>query len=242
MATDNDVLTIEQRFRLSRLVNRQQLAILCRAIQEDVPIPDNAWEPVDADRELPDGILSAWKQEEQEWAEIFENLARQIARTGQPYYSTRQLDSFGRAVPVLIWGWFNPFGPTMSDLALFPVPSRQSQLLVYEYRHVTSEANVIFGEVISDVFDTVHQLFLNNGLEDHRFVGGRLPTFVDVPKASPLTVRQARKLFESVLPHVEDDQPFGKWWKHAKHRDNVTATRMRMPAAWQGALDFAERK
>ena len=232
-----DELTLEQLHRLSQIVNRRQLEILCRAIQEDVPIPDGAWEPVDPDRELSDEILTLWRQDEQEWAETLETIAAGVATMGRPFDSRHRLDSFGRAVPLLLWGWLNPFGPTTANLALFPVPSRQSHLLVYEYRHVTSEANVIFGEVTSDVFDTVHRLFSANGTEDHRFIGGGLPTFVNAPKGSPLSVQQARELFEAALPHVETDEPFGEWWKQAMSHDNVVASQLGLPAAWQWAVD-----
>jgi hypothetical protein len=215
-------LTNEQRARLDRIVNPQQRQALLESIANGEDIPDYAWTPIPEDLD-PRALVAGIRDEFKEWSarrikqELVEAAdALRPHTTADPSYlaSPRECPMATMAtrfVPLMGWGIFNPFGPTVSYLALIEVPDRDEQLLLQRMQHPMTEDAVVVGLLptalaasATGLLPTLHRLFGANGTPEHPLVGGSLPTHVVLPPGSPLVVDQVKELFWLVASRVSD--------------------------------------
>jgi hypothetical protein len=103
-----------------------------------------------------------------------------IAKNWQPvaddFYTKVDLE------PLLMWGIFNPIGPTVSTLALASLEGMKTKLLYFRMLNPFSHENLIVGGLSPDLpmdrlIEFIHQLFKINSDGNYQ-INDSLPTFI----------------------------------------------------------------
>lgn len=112
-------------------------------------------------------------------------------------------------VPLIGWGIFNPYGPTIVTLALRAIANSSRYVLQLSWRHPVQSRElgyaVIPAGLIGDsevVARVVAEVFKQNGSAEHPIMAGSLPSHILVYPGGLLGERQARALFLTLVPHA----------------------------------------
>jgi hypothetical protein len=164
--------TDEQRKRLAGITNMSQRRTLLAAIERGEPIPDYAWAPFPEGLEqdprlaqLHEHLIQYAASSDRDMTEVIASLRLD---SHVQYYADKAKESAGEqtgylcAVPlrvpelateakqatgILAWGIFNPYGPTLSFLALIRVPERLESLLYSTQMNPFQCQNLVYGVV-----------------------------------------------------------------------------------------------
>jgi hypothetical protein len=210
-------LTDDQRARLSRIVNPQQRQALLDALASGEEIPDYAWTPISAEID-PQALLAQVRAQFKESSAA--RVTQELEETADALRLRATLDTCylappqecevatqaTRFTPLVVWGTFNPFGPTVNYLTLVDVPDRDEQLLLQRMlQPPMTEISVAIGLLpdavtasVAGLMSTLRRLFTDNGTAEHPLVAG-LPTHV-MPPGSRLAMEHVRELFWLVAP------------------------------------------
>jgi hypothetical protein len=129
-------------------------------------------------------------------------------------------DFVGRAAkpqPLVAWGFFNPFGPTLSGLWLLDVPETEEKLVSYQTLNPFNQSWTVYGLLPRGAETTMlgqmlGELFARNGSSEEPLLGS-LPTHILHPdldveyELKPVLETTAiRVLFSRAVAQLEADQ------------------------------------
>jgi hypothetical protein len=223
------VPTDEERKRLARIVNPNQRIALLAAIQRGETIPDYAWTP------FPDGIednpeLLQFHEQLLKYAassgrDMIEVIASLRPESHVQFYATKAgetasedtgylcatplpvpdlVDDADQVTGILCWG--NPWGPTLSFLALIGVPKHPESLLYLTQMNPFQCQNLVFGVVPDSIRDSYLDHILDEVLSKYSagefgLFSDSLPSFI-----LPLTSRvHFVDLVRKGLAHVRSE-------------------------------------
>ncbi|MBG79802.1 MAG: hypothetical protein CMJ39_03705, partial [Phycisphaerae bacterium] len=213
--------TWKQRRLLKKIVNPEQKEQLLKAIANREPIPLYAWTPVPA--EIPDSarelISEAVEQvkaaadqagvsfdealghADSRWhvtkvADVVRDSARdEFGILETPLTALNELAPCEPDRPLLMWLFFNPYGPTMLKLVLWEDRINQQWLIGMTQLHPFQPDIVVYGILNNeDVEDNDYlesiccRLFRNFGFQSEKPIMESMPTSIIAATESPLTL------------------------------------------------------
>jgi hypothetical protein len=194
--------TDEQRKHLARIVDPNQRKQLLSAIRRGETIPDYAWTPVpeglEGNPELVQFHEQLLKYAASSGRDIMEVIASLAPESHLQFYAAKAkettseatgylcatplpvpalVDDADQAAGLLCWCIFNPWGPTLSLLALIGVPEHPESLLYLTQMNPFQRQNLVFGVVP----DSIRDRYLNGILDEvlSKYSTGKFGLFSD---------------------------------------------------------------
>jgi hypothetical protein len=184
--------TDDQRKRLAQIANPDQRRTLLTAIRRGETIPDYAWMPFpEGTEQIPEAtqlhqqLLQYAASSDRDMTEVIASLrpdshiqfyadrAKETAREDTGCLCTTPLqvpdltDEADHASGILAWGIFNPYGPTLSFLALIGVPEHPESLLYLTQMNPFQCTNLVYGLVPDSIRDGCLNEILDELLSEH---------------------------------------------------------------------------
>ncbi len=144
--------------------------------------------------------------------------------TKYPEYLTKpigQCNDIGNVqnfIPLFLWGYLNPFGPTACSLMLIKVPTKDEYLIALRKLNPFIADCILFGIIPVEVsknktelLSVLHSLFGKNGEEDYKIFGDfpshiiGLENFIGDPPLPYFNSKELREVFWSASTSLPND-------------------------------------
>ena len=226
--------TKEQLERLALIPDPEQRQVLLEAIQRGEDIPEYVWRPINRKlQEDPrfkslhaDLLEHAWRSD-RDMSEVIASLnpvmlvhhfaqrARHSARKesghlcAEPFVVRPFLEEAPSCAGLVVWGIFNPYGPTLWGLALIEVPQMGEHLLYLAMLNPFHREDRVYGllpsRLSADELDTVlRRFFQRHARGPFALMSESLPSFV-ILRYTHGDWHHGGQVFREGLTHIPAD-------------------------------------